>query len=159
MRLQQTVGLGLTAVMLVACDTFRPVGSDWLQVQEQTTCEALQPSACVGAFGFTLTRDGAVFLADHKDPASLPASERTQLAGEIAALDLGARVECDASPTIPGVTDHVDVTMTDGSVVRVFDKGTTPNQTCYRGGREAAIRLHDDVAAQMAKLYGTTIPN
>jgi hypothetical protein len=47
----------------------------------------------------------------------------------------------------------VDVTLSAGDKLRVYEKGTTPNQTCVRGGRDAAARLHDDVAALMARYY------
>jgi hypothetical protein len=146
-----------SALLLAACGTEQLIGGGWTQVREVTTCEALNPSACVGAAGFTVRSDGTWVAGPSSSGATangtLTATEKTLIASDVSVIDSQRGTQCDAGSVVPGVSDLVEVTLLGGDMLRVFEKGTTPNQTCFRGGRDAAGRLHDDVTALMAKYY------
>jgi hypothetical protein len=158
LTLRNTARLAIVpALFLAACGVTHPVGVDWKEVSEKTTCEALNPAACVGAAGFTVRTDGTWVAGPaasgaRKDGA-LTATEKAQITSDVSVLETQRGQQCDATGNVPGTSDFVEVTLTDNTVLRAFEKGTIPNQTCYRGGQEAASQLHDDVSALMVKYY------
>jgi hypothetical protein len=155
-------------LIAVACGQSPPVANGWLQVKEQTQCEALNPSFCVGTYGFTLRRDGTYVVGPAPDGSvmsgSVPATDRARIDADVSALE-GQDQECESAVTVPGVVDTVDLTTPNHSptgptvsLLLVFDLGSTPNRTCYVGGRDHVIRLHDDLRALMARYYATPFP-
>jgi hypothetical protein len=160
------------ALSLAGCALEHPVGADWAKVREVTTCEALSPAACVGAAGFAVFRDGTWVIGPagggvRIDAAGVPAesglrldgqltfAEKTLIASDIAQLDRERGPQCTAAASVPGVSDRVDLALPERDL-RIFEKGIVPGQTCLGGGREAALRLHDDLSALMGKYYGMT---
>jgi hypothetical protein len=147
----------MLALLLVGCGTSEPPVVDWRDVQETTTCEALNPASCVGAAGFTVSVDGSWTAGPSASGdirrGNVTSEERARLATDVLQISVGAAQVCDAAGNVPGISDVVDLTLAQSGPVRVFAKGTVPNQTCYRGGREAAVRLHDDLNALMLRYY------
>jgi hypothetical protein len=148
---------------LFACGMTAPSGG-WSQVKEQTTCEALAPAFCVGAFGFTVQNDGRFTVGPADDGSmvsgALSASERAQVASDVALVsaDLAGASQCDGGGAVPGVSDKVDLVDVTAGTVRVFDLGGTVGSTCYRGGRDNAVRLHTDLSALMSRYYPRPFP-
>jgi hypothetical protein len=158
MNMRAVTGVVLmSAPFLVGCGGSEPPAVDWREVQEATTCEALIPASCLGAAGFRVSVDGSWTAGPSATGdirrGTVTAEERVRLATDVLQISVGAARECDAAGNVPGATDVVDLTLTQLGPLRVYEKGTVPNQTCYRGGRAAAARLHDDLSALMLKYY------
>jgi hypothetical protein len=162
-----TRGLAAASLLLLsACgmtDPVAPSGS-WVLVKEQTTCEALASAYCVGAFGFTVQNDGRFTVGPADDGSTvngaLTASERAQVSSDasLVGADLTGSPQCDSTRSVAGVSDEVDLVDPRMGTVRVFDLGGTPGNTCYRGGRDHAIQLHNDLAALMSRYYPRPFP-
>lgn len=152
------------ALSLAACgQSSGAPHTDWTQVAERTTCEALNPASCVGLFGFAVTADGRYTIGPAPSGQSvsgtLSAQELAQLsaaAGQVAG-GKGASPQCDSGASVPGVSDAVDLTVSDGTVIRAYEQSF--QGTCTRGGRDAALRLHDDLHALMQRYYPTPFPS
>ena len=133
-----------------------------MAVAEHTSCEALRPQYCVGAFGFTVQSDGRFTVGPADNGAtvtgSITSSELMHLLADAAPVSasLTDRPLCDAAPTIPGVTDRLDLTEPGQGAVPVYQVGT--GSVCYRAGREQTSKLHDDLAALMATYYPRPFP-
>jgi hypothetical protein len=139
--------------------------SGWVQVKEQTTCEALAPAHCVGAFGFTVQNDGRFTVGPADDGSTLNGAlsdpERTQISSDVALVvgaDLTGSPQCDPATAVAGISDEVDLLDARIGPVRVFDLGGTVGRTCYRGGRDRAIQLHTDLTALMSRYYPRPFP-
>jgi hypothetical protein len=65
------------------------LGSSWVQVREQTACEAMNPQYCVGRYGFTVHNDGTFLVG--------PADNGVSMAGGLSAAEL-AQISSDGCP-------------------------------------------------------------
>ena len=156
----------VSGLLLGGCASSSPSTPDsaWLQVKGQTTCEAIVPNYCLGAFGFSVGSDGRFFVGSPDGGANrtggVTDAERARIDADVAQVqaNLAAGPECEVTHTIPGISDRVDLQPTSGGVITVFDFGGTPGRTCYRGGREHAIQLHTDLAALIVKYYPHPVP-
>lgn len=132
----------------------------WRSIQEQTTCEAVAPGSCIGEYGFTIERNGKFTAGPspaglHVD-GHLTATERQNLQRAAAAISSISET-CISSPLVPGSSDRLTLTLTDGRK-RVVYRRESPNQTCFTGNREAATKLHDIVQSLMAEHYPQHFP-
>ncbi len=150
-------------LIFAACGGPTSSDRDWLQVKEQTSCEALVPAFCVGTYGFSIQNDGRYTVGPAPNGVSLPGalsgSEWTQISADVAALDanLPGKQECDESArTVPGVGDRVELLLARRGSMAVY--ALSAGGTCYLGGRDRAIRLHDDLAALMSRYYPRPFP-
>src|SRR5690349_19342080 len=98
---------------LISCRSLQQADPvSWTDVREQTSCEALNPAYCTGAYGFALTKDGIYQVGPAPDGiqvnAAITDSERNQLSADVASLsgDL-TTARCDSAGTVPGVSDAV----------------------------------------------------
>jgi hypothetical protein len=161
---------GLAAVaglfFLFACgmsNSAAPSGG-WVELKEQTTCEAMAPASCVGAFGFTVQNDGRFTVGPADDGSTLTGTlsepERARISSDAALVgaDLAGSPQCEAGSTVAGASDEVDLVDARLGPVRVFDRGGTVGRTCYRGGRDHALRLHSDLSALIARYYPRPFP-
>lgn len=156
--------LGTLAVSLAACGSGNPAGpgDSWSRVTERTACEAMNPSFCVGNYGFTVTSGGSYTVGPSDGGAEVTAmlsdAERTRISADAdqVASALGGSSQCDATGSVPGVSDSVDLTDSRQVVSRVYQldfKGT-----CTLGGRDRALRLHGDLNALMERYYPRPFP-
>ncbi len=153
-----------SAAGLAACGSPDPAGSDasWTQVAEKTSCEAMNPVWCRGTYGFTVTPDGHYVVGPADDgtriEGSISDSERTRLSADVAQVAgrLGGSPQCDGPGSVPGVGDEVDLTDARGVVWQVY--ALTLQGTCYRGTRDGANRLHDDLETLLASYYPRPFP-
>jgi hypothetical protein len=135
------------------------LGSSWVQVREQTACEAMNPQYCVGRYGFTVHNDGT-FLVGPADSGvtmsgGLSAAELAQIssdAGALSSSNLRGAPECDSGRIIPGTGLSVDMTLNDQTLVKVVEN------LCYRGGRDRAVKLRDDIETLTQKYYPRPFP-
>lgn len=152
----------LASLALAACGRGTVGESAWTQVSEHTGCEALSPQFCVGAFGFTVRSDGGFTVGPAGGGQALTGSltdaERVQLSAdaEAVATHLTTDLACDRTALIPGVTDRIDLVSGGLETVSVYQ--VNPGAVCYRSPRDAALRLHADLAALMAKYYPRPFP-
>jgi hypothetical protein len=140
------------------------LSSNWLQVAEQTTCEAMQDEYCLGRYGFTIHRDGT-FLAGpsgegEKTEGRISSKEVQQLDALMQPISpdaLASQMTCETGG-LPGIKDQVDVTFVDESVVRIYDLGGSLGQLCYRGSRADIERLHNHLRMLMTRYYPIPFP-
>jgi len=160
----RSVATSLAVLVLAACGGPGAPDPGFVQVSERTTCEALQSRFCVGAFGFTVIGDGRFTVGPADDGSTRSGTlTGTELAGLTAdaaqvSANLGASEQCDSVQGVPGVSDHIDLVDAGQGPVRVYDLGGTPGSVCYRGGRDAATRLHADLGGLLAKYYPRPFP-
>jgi hypothetical protein len=161
--------LGLLAALLEppslldGSSGMRPA-TTWLQVREQTTCEAMQDDHCLGRYGFTVEASGR-FIAGPSDRGSKvegtiePAELQriASLAGRFSP-QLGPGQKNCSLRTLPGIRDQVDIAFSDGAVVRTYDLGGTPGKLCYIGAWSQAQRLHDVLHKLMSRYYPVPFP-
>jgi hypothetical protein len=164
MTSMRRLALAGAGAILFACGSPSAPEASWVQVAEQTSCEALAPRYCVGGFGFTVESDGHFTVGPAENGArvtgSLSSDERLQLSADVAQVSAGlpGNAECDAAATVPGSRDQVDLLEARQVSVRVYDLGGTIGNVCYRGGRAQAARLHADMSALTAKYYPRPFP-
>jgi hypothetical protein len=156
------------SLMLMSALAFGACGHDlvhesaWRQVSEHTGCEALSPQFCVGAFGFTVRPDGAFTVGPAGGGQTLGGTltdaERVRISADAEAVGahLTTDLACDRTALIPGVTDRIDLVSGGLETVSVYQ--INPGAVCYRAPRDAALRLHTDLAALMAKYYPRPFP-
>jgi hypothetical protein len=150
--------------MVVTDQALGAMSGNWLQVREQTTCEAMQDESCLGRYGFAIHRDGT-FLAG-------PSGEGGNAEGRIKPRELqqlealmrrilpdapGGQIPCKIGGP-PGIRDQLDVTFMGESVVRIYDLGGSVGKLCYRGSRHDVERLHQYVHKLMTRYYPIPFP-
>jgi hypothetical protein len=135
------------------------LGSSWVDVREQTACEAMNPQYCVGRYGFTVRNDGSFLVGPAEDGVTmgggLSAAELAQIssdAGALSSSNLRGAPECDSGRVIPGSGLSVDITLNDQTTVTVVQN------LCYRGGRDRAVKLRDDLDGLTQKYYPRPFP-
>jgi hypothetical protein len=150
------------ALVLAACGSPSAPDSSWVQVAEHTSCEALAPQYCTGAFGFTVQNDGR-FAVGPSDTGttvtgSITDAERAQISTDAAqvAASLTTTPICDPAQTVPGVGDRVDLTDSRAGTVAVYE--VSIGGVCYQAARDQATKLHADLAGLMAKYYPRPFP-
>src|SRR5258708_34357104 len=85
--------LFLTA-QLPACGSGM-LGSSWVQVREQTACEAMNPQYCVGRYGFTVHNDGTFLVG--------PADNGVTMSGGLPAAELAHNPSDAVPPSRPNL--------------------------------------------------------
>ncbi len=163
-NLRALVAATALAAALAACGVTAPSGSvSWNQLKLATTCEALNPRFCAGAYGFAVQNDGHFTVGPAPDgttsAGSIAASERAQLDQDLAAVipSLGAATQCDAGTAVAGISETLELQLSDGSSAAVV-ASQGPGTKCYRGGRDAAVRLDSDFRTIMTRHYPLPFP-
>lgn len=152
------------ALAVAACGSPSAPDAGWEEVAEHTSCEALLPQYCGGAFGFAVHSDGRFTVGPADDGATRSGAvtepERAQIAADVSQVLAGltASPQCEPAPAIPGLNDQVDISDGSRGSLRVYDLGGTLGSLCYRGGRAEAVRLHSDLAALLARYYPRPFP-
>lgn len=140
-----------------------PKPSVWKSVREQTQCEAMNPAACVGAYGFKVNADGT-YLAG-------PSPSGRAVSGQISEQELASlspfviadiasssTSACEASTHLPGSADKVRVVESNKSFYDSYSYIGTTGQICYRGDRSVAFELHNQLHFLMMKYYPANFP-
>ena len=103
--------------------------SSWLQMREQTTCEAMRDEYCLGRYGFTIHRDGTFLTGPSEEGRKSEGRISSEEMQELEALmqpilrDAPAsQMTCEPGHS-PGNKDQVDVTFVGELVVRIYDLG------------------------------------
>jgi hypothetical protein len=136
----------------------------WLEVKEQTACEAMHNDYCLGFYGFAIKHDGT-FTAGPSDrgikaqgqiePQEL--QQLKELIGQLLpSLSAGER-HCDAGG-LPGIRDQLDIALADGQVARVYDLGGSIGKVCYLGFWDYVRRFHEFLQTLMSRYYPVPFP-
>lgn len=136
----------------------------WVDVREQTVCEAMQDDYCLGRYGFTIKRDGTFIAGPSphggKAEGRIKPQELRRLGELIAQLSAnqssGERT-CDPGG-FPGIRDQVDITFLGGSVTRAYDLGGSIGKICYIGVWDDVRRLHDYLHKLLGRYYPVPFP-
>jgi hypothetical protein len=138
--------------------------ASWLEVREQTTCEAMQDDYCVGRRGFTIRNDGAFTVgpSDRGTTANgqIRATELKRLQELLAEVSSSLAVQSKTcrSGGLPGVKDQVDITFGNGAVVRVYDLGGRIGMICYAGSWHWVHNFHEFLHGLMVHYYPVPFP-
>ena len=135
----------------------------WKSVRVKTTCEAVAPGSCIGEYGFTVDPSG--YFVAGPSPAGLRVegqlsadeSNGLQRAVRFAILQGQNAETCIASHNIPGSTERLTLTTTNGHE-RIIYRREAPAQLCYRGDKDTATHLHDVMQRLMAEHYPQHFP-
>jgi hypothetical protein len=136
----------------------------WLEVREQTACEAMQDDYCLGRYGFTVKRDGT-FIAG-------PSSYGVKAEGRIKSSELRwlgkLIIQLDPDPSkwrnicipggLPGIKDQVDITFRSGVVGRVYDLGSSVGKICHLDTWAHIQGLHAYLHKLMTRYYPVPFP-
>lgn len=136
----------------------------WLEVREQTACEAMQDDYCLGRYGFTIKHDGT-FIAGpsgrgRKAEGQLERRELRRLRkliGQFSTTLSTGENNC-ASGALPGIKDHVDITFSGGEVVQMYDLGGSVGKVCYVGTLDQVRKLHEYLRMLMTRYYPVPFP-
>lgn len=136
----------------------------WLELREQTTCEAMQDEYCLGRYGFTIKRDGTFIAGPSARGIKVEGQIKLQevrrigkLIGRISPTLSTGEVICKPGG-LPGIKDQVDITFNGGPVVRVYDLGGTVGKLCYSGGWDQVRNLHKYLRGLMTRYYPVPFP-
>ncbi len=136
----------------------------WLEVREQTACEAMQDDYCLGRYGFTIKHDGT-FIAGPSGRGS-KAEGRIEpqelrrlraLIGQLSSSLSSGETICDPG-ALPGIKDQVDITFTGGLVARAYDLGGSVGKICYTGTWDRVHKLHRYLRKLMSRYYLVPFP-
>jgi hypothetical protein len=136
----------------------------WLEVREQTACEAMQDDYCLGRYGFTIKHDGT-FIAGpsgrgSKAEGRLKRQELRwlrELIGKLSTTLPSGEKNCDPGG-LPGIKDRVDITFSGGQVVRAYDLGGSVGKICYIGTWDRVRKLHEYLRELMTRYYPVPFP-
>jgi hypothetical protein len=158
------VGLIITCILLGEPIKIRGVASamtsaTWLEVREQTACEAMQDDYCLGGYGFTIKHDGT-FIAGpsgrgSKTEGRLERQELRQLRefiGQLSAKLPSGGKNCNPGG-LPGIKDQVDITFSRGQVLRAYDMGGNVGRICYVGTWDRVHKFHKYLRELMTRYY------
>jgi hypothetical protein len=137
----------------------------WLQVREQTVCEAMQDDYCLGRYGFAIAYSGA-FVAGPSDrgiktEGRIEPQELQRLRDLIIQTSSSLQGEGKSCQPegLPGIRDRVEITFSGGEVVRVYDLGGKVGTACYVGNWHRVRELHEYLHSLMARYYPVPFPN
>jgi hypothetical protein len=157
-----SLAAAFAALSTAACGSPSAPDANWVEVTEHTTCEALRPQFCLGAFGFTVQNDGHFTVGPGEGgtmvTGTVTEAERARLGVDAALVSatLTTSATCEPTQTVPGISDRVDFTDSRVGSVAVYEVGV--GSVCYRAGRDQTVKLHTDLAALMAKYYPSPFP-
>jgi hypothetical protein len=141
----------------------QPVAT-WMEVREQAACEAMRDDYCLGRYGFTIKANGRFTAGPSergsKVEGSIEAAELQRigsLVGDFAPELAHAQRTC-MPRGVPGIRDQLDITFSDGTVVRAYDLGGVPGKVCYVGAWDRVQVLHEYVRGLMSRYYPVPFP-
>jgi hypothetical protein len=136
----------------------------WLEVREQTACEAMQDGYCLGRYGFTIKHDGTFIAGPSgrgiKTEGRLERQELQRLRefiGQLSTMLPSEEKNCGPGG-LPGIKDQMDITFSDGQVVRAYDLGGSVGKVCYIGARDRVHKLHEYLHKLMTRYYPVPFP-
>lgn len=138
--------------------------ADWSQVSEITNCEAMNPDACRGAYGFAIFSDGT--WAAGPSPSGKTVSGKlteNQLTtiqtdvGLFSPSDLTADLVCTQAQGIPGRQDTIQIWYIDQPYT-MYQYFNPNGSECYSGNDKLDARLEVDMHALMQQYYPVPFP-
>jgi hypothetical protein len=129
------------------------------QVKEVTTCEVLNPANCVGQFGFSIDSKGN-FTAGPSPTGktvtgAITSAELSALQAALAPLVQSSSMTCDNQGGVPGVSDTISASFTDGSQSDLF---TFSGQSCFLGDTADGMAFRDLFHQLLKKYYPNPFP-
>ncbi len=158
---QVTILLLLFTTATISAEATKP--PRWESVREQTSCEVVAPGSCIGEYGFTVDATGQFTAGPSpgglRVDGKLPPNELLDLQRAVRAAlrHANAAENCIASRNIPGSTERLTITTTNGREHVVYRR-ESPSQLCFAGDRTAATHLHDVMQRLMAEHYPQHFP-
>jgi hypothetical protein len=136
----------------------------WLEVREQTACEAMRDDDCLGRYGFAVEHDGTFVAGPSARGSKVEGRIKRQelrrlgeLIGRLSSSLPSGEKTCEPG-ALPGIKDQVDVTLAGGSVTRAYDLGGSVGKICYPGARDHAHALHEYLRKLMTRYYPVPFP-
>jgi hypothetical protein len=154
----------------VAAPSPSPSGKllEWSLVQERTSCQGLEDSSCIGAYGFAVLNNGSYFigpgpsgesLMGHLDGAEFDVINQDALA--VATDSLTPPYTCTDGNYIPGVQDNVTIDFSGNDVGDVIYREYILGlgSSCYIGNESNTLQLHADLRNLLGEYYPVPFPS
>lgn len=136
----------------------------WTSVSEQTECEALNPTACSGLYGFTIASSGQ-FVAGPSPGGvairgTITADESLQLliAADGFLSSITATSACPLGPITPGVGDGISIVGANGKSFIVLSSNLIPPGNCVTANPQKTTTLATLVQQLRLKYYPLPFP-
>jgi hypothetical protein len=131
----------------------------WDQISERTNCEAMDPDACRGAYGFTVFSDGTWAAGPSSSGKThsgrLTVDQLTAIQTDIGLFspaDLTSNLVCTQAQAVPGRQDTLQIWYGDQPFT-MYQYATQSGAECYSGNDKADARLLVDMRALMQQYY------
>jgi len=151
--------MAIATLALAGCGAGGATSMQWQQVGEHTTCEAADPSACSGRYGFTVDNQGNFVIGPNPKGSTIKGVLTTSELGQLTALantltadiNVNPNPVCQAVTFAPGSSDVVGIAMATGQSFTLQD---VLHGKCAFGGHTAdTTALIDDLDQLRAKYY------
>jgi hypothetical protein len=121
-------------------------------------CEAMRPDMCMGFYGFSVAGDGKFKVGPDANGKSIegsitPDELKTLTTSVESQLASGQKVICMEIRTIPGMSEVISATFTDGTEAKLFTLGNLSGGRCVVGDYEKAKVVEANVRQLLAKYY------
>jgi hypothetical protein len=148
----------IVGTMCGACE--KPAASGEKQFTAITIhmkCEAMPSGVCLGFYGFSVASDGKFKAGPDANGKSIegsitPDELKTLTTSVESQLAAGQKVICMEIHTVPGMSEVISATFTDGTEAKLFAFGT-PDGRCVLGDYEKAKVVEANVRQLLAKYY------
>lgn len=142
--------------------------AEWARVRLSGTCQDLTEADCLGTSGIAINAEGQFFVragsADTQrfiadlTPEELIELDRTvdRVKGALAT----EAFQCQALNVSPGINERISIELVNGQSFLAFDEvgGAVQGQTCFRGGRAAALALEETVRNIVLEYFPEGLP-
>lgn len=141
-----------------------PPAPSFKQAFEQTSCEAMAPSACSGGYGFTVDSAGNFAAGPSLDgiirKGSLTAGESSALnaVAEAYLASIGSPTTCQVQQLVPGLSDIVSITRDNNQTIDVFDQDVLTTGNCVTADSSKAAALTTQLQQLRQKYYPIPFP-
>jgi hypothetical protein len=120
-------------------------------------CEAMNPDMCSGFYGFSVAADGKFKAGPDANGKTIegsitPDELKTLTTSVESQLASGEKVTCMEIHTIPGMSEVISATLTDGTEAKLFSLGM-PDGRCVLGDYEKAKVMEANVRQLLTKYY------
>ena len=154
----------VAGLLLSGCGASNSTFADWTSISEQTKCEALNPNACSGLYGFTITSTGQFVAGPSPGGAvsrgSITADEsiRLLIAADEFLSSITSTAACPLGPITPGVGDGISIIGAAGESFIVLSSNVSPPGNCVIANPQKTTTLATLVQQLRLKYYPLPFP-
>ena len=153
----------LLSVIICGCGSSPGPTMQWAQLSEQSSCEAMDPSSCPSAFGFTVDAQGNFTAGPSPSgkiiQGAITAQELSTLNADANAILLtGAAQHCQSSQEPAGSSDAITASSAANMRLNIYSDNALKG-TCFAHSEAAATALRDFFHQLQGKYYPVPFPS